>query len=472
MICRTIGACRPWPLCAASESVLLLIKGLVGCRYLLPERGDFRTLFEALQLQDCGLTTPAEMDEFKPPSFTAPADAIYVDAASGSDSAVGTAAAPLKSIQAAVAKAQGSKATVVLKAGTYYTDTVQIGKEHSGLTVQNAPGEAVTVSGGVPLSVAASDWKPDPLMKGRMVADLKGKGIDEITGLRLDGQRSIRAKYPNGNMELSGNWLSGAGAAMGGGDYFKGWIPLANHTQWVPPFRHPDAEDVIANDTDWPSVDWPHYEGSQTGEGDKGDYHIGVGGYCEDDLQDPLTGPTGYWCAMAPPRGQCWDKSSNKGRGCTQTHMSPDGVVWPRANDYKDPTTAVILSWRGGGRWFSQMWKMSHFVKENSTLIFDPTTGGQGGEGMTNSGQWWIENGEWHQLPCANCRPSFALWLRSLLTRRAVALHKTKQFWRNVTALTSSSLMRKKRSSTIFSITPNPLGRKNGLRQRPVSCST
>jgi hypothetical protein len=38
------------------------------------------------------------------------------------------------------------------------------------------------------------------------------------------------------------------------------------------------------------------------------------------------------------------------------------------------------------------MWKMSHFVKENSTLIFDPTTGGQGGEGMTDSGQWWIEN--------------------------------------------------------------------------------
>ena len=33
-----------------------------------------------------------------------------------------------------------------------------------------------------------------------------------------------------------------------------------------------------------------------------------------------------------------------------------------------------------------------HFVQENTTLIFDPTTGGQGGEGMTNSGQWWIEN--------------------------------------------------------------------------------
>ena len=160
----------------------------------------------------------------------------------------------------------------------------------------------------------------------------------------------------------------------------------------MPPFRHPDAEDVIANDKDWPSVDWPHYVGSQSGEGDKGDYHIGVGGYCEDDLQDPLTGPTGYWCAMAPPRGQCWDKESNQGRGCTQTHMRPDGMVLDRAAHYKDPSTAVVLSWRGGGRWFSQMWKVTHYVPENKTLIFDPTTGGQGGEGMTTSGQWWIEN--------------------------------------------------------------------------------
>lgn len=235
-------------------------------KYLLPERGSFKTLFEALQLQDCGLTTPTEYDEFKPPTFPAPAGSIYVDAAKGSDSNAGTAAAPMKTIAAAVAKA-GEKATVVLKAGTYHTDTVNIGAEHSGLTIQNDAGAAVTVSGGVPLTVAAADWKPDPLMKGRMVADLKGKGITEMTGLRLDGQRSIRAKYPNGNMELSGNWLSGSSAGMGGGDYFKGWVPLSNHTEWVPPFRHEDAVDVIANDADWPSVDWPHYTGDQSGEG-------------------------------------------------------------------------------------------------------------------------------------------------------------------------------------------------------------
>ena len=37
-----------------------------------------------------------------------------------------------------------------------------------------------------------------------------------LTLAKLQGLRMIRAKYPNGNMEESGNWLQGAGASMGG----------------------------------------------------------------------------------------------------------------------------------------------------------------------------------------------------------------------------------------------------------------
>lgn len=51
-----------------------------------------------------------------------------------------------------------------------------------------------------------------------------------------------------------------------------------------------------------------------------------------------------------------------------------------------------MQSWRGGGRWFTQQWQATHYVAENATLMFDPRTGMQGGEGMTTSGQWWIEN--------------------------------------------------------------------------------
>jgi hypothetical protein len=95
---------------------------------------------------------------------------------------------------------------------------------------------------------------------------------------------------------------------------------------------------------------------------------------------------------MAPPRGQCWNYSTNTGRGCVQTHMSPEGMVVPRAANYSHPEGAIVQSWRGGGRWFTQQWRVNGFVRENATLLFDPTTGMQGGEGMTTSGQWWIEN--------------------------------------------------------------------------------
>ena len=48
-----------------------------------------------------------------------------------------------------------------------------------------------------------------------------------------------------------------------GGRYVKGWN--TNKTEWVPPHRREvaDSVDVVANDLDWPSVEWPHYEGSQ-----------------------------------------------------------------------------------------------------------------------------------------------------------------------------------------------------------------
>ena len=122
-----------------------------------------------------------------------------------------------------------------------------------------------------------------------------------------------------------------------------------------------------------------------------GHFHIGVGGYCQHDLQDPIAGPTGYWCAMEPPRGQCWDRKANRGSGCTQTHMSPDGVVFARALNYTSVAGMEVHAWRGGGRWFTQRWNVSHLVRANATLIFDRRTGGQGGEGMTSAGQWWVE---------------------------------------------------------------------------------
>ena len=162
------------------------------------------------------------------------------------------------------------------------------------------------------------------------VASLSGVELQRklpagFPGLRLDGRRAIRAKYPNGDPEASGSFLRGASQGMGGGDYVKGWIPLAANTAWVAPFRKPNATEIVVTAKDWPSVDWPMSEAggsSWTGEGDWGEYHLGLGGYCDD-----LDPPFGYWCAMRPPRGQCWDQKTNAGRGCVQVRWST--VWWP-----------------------------------------------------------------------------------------------------------------------------------------------
>ena len=131
----------------------------------------------------------------------------------------------------------------------------------------------------------------------------------------------MRAKFPNGNPELSGQWFVSTDPGMGHGEYVKGWI-TDQSTEWVKPKVHNDTTEIVYTGKDWPAVHWPlTQEGGSTwtGEGDWGEFHIGSGGGCDD-----IFPPTGDWCAMHPPRGQCYDPVKRTSRGCTQTHMSPD----------------------------------------------------------------------------------------------------------------------------------------------------
>ena len=234
--------------------------------------------------------------------------------------------------------------------------------------------------------------------------------LKSILGLRVNKGRAIRAKYPNGNPELSGP------DAVDVLTYKKGWITGA--TTWTKPAdKWAETKDDVANAADWPNVNWPMGEekpsmsaaagggegaaasarpvqrgGSQTGEGDQGDYHIGHGGFCDD-----LDPPTGYWCSQNPPRGQCYDSKDRTSTGCTQTHMSPDGLTYtdenlPRAKDYANPKGAVVQAWRCV-RWFTNLCLVESQDKAASTLTFDPKIGcNQGGEGCVRFQDWWIEN--------------------------------------------------------------------------------
>ena len=137
----------------------VLVAGLADSFALLPRH---------LPL-DLDLGTPTEPAEyvvwrtFPGSSQPTPSDAVHDF----------SAAAPLKTIGAAVAKATAhmaqstAKATVVLKAGVYHGcdgkgNVCALGAAQSGLTITCAPGEDATITGGEPLAITAADWKRVP----------------------------------------------------------------------------------------------------------------------------------------------------------------------------------------------------------------------------------------------------------------------------------------------------------------------
>ena len=146
----------------------------------MPRRGSFKTVYDALQLQDCpssrspsntttaNTTTttttdpPAVQDVYTPPTFPTPTDGtvIYVDAgaAAGGD---GSKASPFASLELAVEGVAGAGAaagaTIVLRAGTYYTGGILLTHQHSGLTIQNYEGEDAAVSGAVQVPIKSAD---------------------------------------------------------------------------------------------------------------------------------------------------------------------------------------------------------------------------------------------------------------------------------------------------------------------------
>eukprot|EP00035_Acanthoeca_spectabilis_P015945 m.321358 g.321358 ORF g.321358 m.321358 type:complete len:138 (+) comp16454_c0_seq58:2936-3349(+) len=92
------------------------------------------------------------------------------------------------------------------------------------------------------------------------------------------------------------------------------------------------------------------------------------------------------WCSQNPPRGNCYNSSTQTSKGCTQTHMSPDGLKYsdsllPHAVNYSNPKGAVVQA-RRCVRWFTNQCLVDSIDKENQTLMFDSTIGcNQVGEG-------------------------------------------------------------------------------------------
>eukprot|EP00039_Didymoeca_costata_P030353 m.29160 g.29160 ORF g.29160 m.29160 type:complete len:811 (+) comp8070_c0_seq1:36-2468(+) len=282
----------------------------------------------------------------------------------GDDSNPGTdPSKPKKSIQAAIVATRTmdkKNKGVVLLNGTFMEgSTVQITPEDSGLSIVGNPGpEPSIVSGGRALT---TNWKPAPSVgKNVYVTDIDpSEAVNGITGLRLpDGQRAIRARYPNADPEVDGVDTNPTG-----------WIE--NQTTWMKPKSSPLPTEILVNISKWTRND---------STGNELSYQGGVGGSCAH-----LDPPFGYWCSMHPARTPSGGLTHRSPAGVTYK----DGDLLPHA-PYKNPEGAIVHSCRGGANcWFTWMWEVD--ADQDGSLTW--TRGGfQGAEGADSGGVWYVEN--------------------------------------------------------------------------------
>ena len=105
-------------------------------------------------------------------------------------------------VDAARALPPGPK-TIALREGTHYlSETLALGPRDARLTLRNYPGEAATLSGGVPLDLAPSAWRDATAECGKGGWKAALPKVASVPGLRVDGVREIRARFPNFDPEL------------------------------------------------------------------------------------------------------------------------------------------------------------------------------------------------------------------------------------------------------------------------------
>jgi hypothetical protein len=236
---------------------------------------------------------------------------VYVDAQKGSDTTgSGAFDKPLQSVQKALEVSRtfkSGKKMIVLKAGTYYLqNTLQLDDRDSGLTIQNYFGDEVWISGG---RVLETSWQPYAV-KGDLnvwVTDVP-QDIEDITGLRVNGERGVRARFPNSNPETMGIHTNPTG-----------WINSA--AAWAPAHPKPAPVSVIVD----------HLRNDTNGMFQK--YTVGIGGNC--DVYDP---PVSFWCSK-----YC------DGGGAFVYHV-PSGLTFENntfsGRQWKNWTGAIVHAWR------------------------------------------------------------------------------------------------------------------------------
>jgi hypothetical protein len=202
------------------------------------------------------------------------------------------------------------------------------------------------------------------------VADLSGLGITaDITGLRFNGQRQIRARYPNARTVEQMDAMQ-----VIADEWTKQPMDKTAASYYNPPY--PARMDSIEDKKQ-------HEEFFST-------FKLGIGGPCA----QRFTPQASYWCSNSSQGGGPGPYSAPVGFTVSNANES-----LPHLGTYKsldDAKGAIVHSWRAG-RWFSWAFEVTtaSYDSSSGTAKFDFSLergGNQGSRGGDAGQEFMIEN--------------------------------------------------------------------------------
>eukprot|EP01112_Ceratiomyxa_fruticulosa_P011056 TRINITY_DN2973_c0_g1_i3.p1 TRINITY_DN2973_c0_g1~~TRINITY_DN2973_c0_g1_i3.p1 ORF type:complete len:456 (+),score=86.88 TRINITY_DN2973_c0_g1_i3:344-1711(+) len=337
---------------------------------LLQPNKNLSTVSDALQLQTlCGYN----VDDL---TFTYPKENQYkeieprgkifiVDSENGDDGNVGSYKSPFRTVHKAleISRKIGGANTIYFRGGIHYLDQpIELGSSDSGLLLSSYPSEVAQLNGGIPLKL---NWKPYNITNGMniWVADLTGQNIDKIHGLQINGQRAVRARFPNADPETAlypSGWWTGGEAA------------------WKKPLSYPPSITVLTSSPERDDI----LQFQQ--------YSVGVGGSCSIFSPDES-----FWCS-----------EYRSGGGASYFQVPSGMTLLPNTtvNTWKDPTKSIIHMWQVY-HWELWFFEVDGWLAENKSLSW--TKGGfQGARGLIDTanprgGAWYID-GVFEELDTPN----------------------------------------------------------------------
>lgn len=183
-------------------------------------------------------------------------------------------------------------------------------------------------------------------------ADLKDQKATPFSSLFFNGQRAVRARYPDGNPETTGLHTDPSGYA-----------PSAE--RWLPPIQKPPAEEIHISSPSRSNTDFPTFQ-------------IGIGGPV--DIFDP---PESYWGTKNPTGGG----------GATFTlpsglqYLADEEIV---EREWTHPETGVLHTFmcQYWGNWIFSIKDRNSSARE----ITFSRGGFQEARGCSTGREWFVEN--------------------------------------------------------------------------------